>query len=150
MSRVLTDSFTHAYTECEKLNCYYVPSTTIFQNKSFLFYKSKPLDGSQYQVEFPKLCVFMHLWAIYFWVYTVGRRAPFQHFYGLSLPMIMSNRECRVFHPGEGSTPTCYAQHTFFIFKNRETHFGCCPILPSPPSNTKHSVDCYLELTPMS
>ena len=31
-----------------------------------------------------------------------------------------------------------------------ETHSGRCPMLPSPPSNTKHSVDLYHALTPMS
>ena len=59
--------------------------------------------------------------------------------------------------------------HIFFIiffFLNRETHFGRCPMLPSPLSNTKHSVDqpcthdipssikhsvdLYHALTPMS
>ena len=72
-----------------------------------------------------------------------------------------------VFHPGGGSTPTCSAQHTFhFHFQNHVTHSGRCPMLPSPPSNTKHSVDqpctydipsntkhsvdLYHALTPMS
>ena len=93
---------------------------TIFQNKSFLFYKSNPLVDSQYQLAFPKLCVFMHLWATDFRVYTARRRTSFQHFYGLSPSVIMSNSECWVFHPrGRGDLPlTCYAQHTyFFIFK---------------------------------
>ena len=70
---------------------------------------------------------------------------------------------------GVGSTPSCYAQHTyiyFHFFQNRATHFGRCPMLPSPPSNTKHivdqpctydilsntkhSVNLYHALTPMS
>ena len=80
-----------------------------------------------------------------------------------------------VFHPGRGgggggeggSTSTCSAQHTFhFHFQNHATHFGRFPMLPSPPSNTKHSVDkpctydipsntkhsvdLYNALTPMS
>ena len=93
MSRVFTDSLTHAYVECEKPNHHYVPSRTIFQNKRFLFYKQKPLDGLQYQLALPKLCVFMHLWITDFRVYTVGRRSPFQHFYSLSLSLIMSNSE---------------------------------------------------------
>ena len=53
-----------------------------------------------------------------------------------------------------------------FQFQNRATHFGRCPMLPRPqsntkhsvdqpcthniPSNTKHSVDLYHALTPMS
>ena len=110
----------------------------------------------------------MHLWATDFRVYIAGCCGPFQHFYGFSLSMIMSNHECRVFHPlggGGGLTPTCYAQHTYFHFQNDATHFGRCLMLPSPPlntkhsvdrpcthdipSNTKHNVDFYLALTPM-
>ena len=90
---------------------------TIFQNKSFLFYKSNPLDGSQYQLAFPKMLVFMHLWATDLRVYTVGRRTPFKHFYGLSPSVIMSNSECRVFHP-RGIYPNLLClTHIFFIFK---------------------------------
>ena len=56
--------------------------------------------------------------------------------------------------------------HIFFIFLNRETHFGRCPMLLSPssnnkhnvdqpcthdiPSSTKHNVNLYYALTPMS
>ena len=110
MSRVLT----HAYAKCEKPNRHFVPSMTIFQNKRFLFYKSNPLDGSRYQLAFPKFRVFMNLWVMDFQVHTSGHHTPFQHFYGLSPSVIMSNCECRVFHPkggggGGGSTPTCYA-----------------------------------------
>ena len=122
MSRVLTDSLTHAYVECEKPNrpmsTIDVPPMTIsFPNKSFLFYKSKAIGRFPISTAFLKLCVFMHLWAT---DYTVGRRMPFQHFYGLSSPVIMSNFELWVFHPVGGgggggggggwlSTPTCYA-----------------------------------------
>ena len=124
MSRVLSDSLTHAYAECEKPNCPMsaidVPRMTIsFQNKIFLFYKSRSLGDFQYQLAFPKLCVFMHLCATDFRVYTARFHTPFQHFYDLSLPMIMSNRECRIFHHGGGGIypnllcPT----HIFFIFK---------------------------------
>ena len=68
---------------------------------------------------------------------------------------------------GGGSTPICSTRHTcHFHFQNRATHFGHCPMLPSPPlntkhsvnqpctydipSNTKHSVDLYHALTPIS
>ena len=92
-------------------------------------------------------------------------------FDGLSLPVIMSNlNKFGSFTLGRGgSTPSCYAQHTyiyFHFFQNRATHFGRCPMLLSPlsstkhsvdlpctydiPSNTKHSVDLYHALTPMS
>ena len=79
----------------------------------------------------------------------------------------MSNRECRVFHPrvggggggggggrGGGDLPQLAMPniHVFyaFFFLNRETHFGRCPMLSRPPSNTKHSVDLYHAFTPMS
>ena len=56
--------------------------------------------------------------------------------------------------------------YLFSFLSNRATHFGRCSMLPSPPSNTKHSVDqpctydilsntkhsvdLYHALTPMS
>ena len=125
-----------------------------FQNKSFCFINQNPLDSSRYQLAFPKFRVFIHLWATDFWVYTAGLHTPFQHFYGLSSSMIMSNRECRVFHPGGGGggggiypNLLCPTHIFFFFFLNRETHFRRYPMLPSPPSNTKHSVDLYHALT---
>ena len=87
-----------------------------FKTKVFCFINQNPLDGSQYQLAFPKFRVFMHLWATDFRVYTAGNRTPFQHFYGLSPPVIMSNHECQVFHSGGESSLTCYAQHTYFSF----------------------------------
>ena len=90
---------------------------TIFQNKNFLFYKSNPLDGSQYQLAFSKLRVFMHLWAMDFRVYIARCRTPFQHFYCISPSMIMSNRECRVFHLGGIYPNLLCPTHIFFIFK---------------------------------
>ena len=56
-----------------------------------------------------------------------------------------SNQEYRVFHPrGYLSLldiPNTRIFHFLFLLCNRETHFRHCLILPSPPSNTKHSVD---------
>ena len=114
----------------------------IFQNKSFLIYKLNPLNGSQYQLAFLKLSVFMHLWATDFWVYTIGHRMPFQHFYSLSPLVIMSNHECQVFHPWGGDLLKLAMPNThIFHFQTYATHFGRCPLLPSLPSNTKNSVD---------
>ena len=43
---------------------------------------------------------------------------------------------------GGGDLPQLTMPNThIFHFQNRETHFGHCPILLSPPSNTKHSVE---------
>ena len=88
-----------------------------FKTKDFCFINQNPVDSSRYQLAFPKFCVFMHLWATDFWVYTAGRRTPFQPFYGLSPLVIMSNRECHVFHPGRGIYPNLLCStHIFFMF----------------------------------
>ena len=51
---------------------------------------------------------------------------------------------------GGGDLPQLAMPNThIFHFQNRETHFRRCPMLPSLPSNTKHSVDLYHALTPM-
>ena len=74
-----------------------------FKTKDFCFINQNPLDGSRYQLALSKFRVFMHLWAMDFRVYTVGRCMSFRHFYYLSPLVIMSNHECRVFHHrGEG------------------------------------------------
>ena len=122
----------------------YVPSMALFfQNKSFLFYKSKfigqsPISTCFYQVP----CVF------------VGSKFPWSHlriripsdtFANFYLWIQMSNQGYWVFHPmgylSLLSIPNTRIFHFLFLLYNRETHFGCCPILPSPPLNTKHSVD---------
>ena len=116
-----TSSHMHMF-ECENQTAILFHQWPFFKTKAFCFINQNPLDGSRYQLAFPKFRVFMHLWVTDFLVYIVGRRTFFQHFYGLSPPMIMSNRKCRVFHPlcvcvcggggGGGSTPT----HIFFNF----------------------------------
>ena len=92
---------------------------SFFKTKAFCFIHQNPLDGSRYRLAFPMFRVFMHLWAMDFPVYTAGRHMPFQYFYDLSPPVIMSNRECRVFHPrGRGIYPNLLCPtHIFFIFK---------------------------------
>ena len=88
-----------------------------FKTKAFCFINQISLDDSRYQLEFLKFRVFMHLWAMDFQVYTTGHRTPFQHFYGLSPPMIMSNCEFLVFHP-RGDLPQLAMPNThIFIFK---------------------------------
>ena len=99
-----------------------------FQNKIFLFYKSKSIGQSPISTCFYQVpCVF------------VGSEFSGSNFYRW---IHMSNQEYRVFHP-RGIYP--FLPNTrifhFLFFLCRETHFGRCPILPSPPSNTKHSID---------
>ena len=88
-------------------------------------------------------------------------------FNGLSPPMIMTNLNIGSFTLGGGDLPQLAMPNThIFHFQNRATNFGRCPMLLSPPSNTKHSVDqpythdipsntkhsvdLYHALTPMS
>ena len=57
----------------------------------------------------------------------------------------MSNQAYRVFHPRGYlsllAIPNTRIFHFLFLLCDHETHFLCCPILLSPPSNTKHNVD---------
>ena len=72
-------------------------------------------------------------------------RTPSDTFANFYRRIHMSNQEYRVFHPMGYSSllaiPNTHIFHFNFLLCNREIHFGCYPILPSPPSNTKHSVD---------
>ena len=64
------------------------------------------------------------------------------------------NQEYRVFHPRGYlsllAIPNTRIFHFLFLLCDRETQFGCCPILTSPPSNTKHSVNLSHALISMS
>ena len=86
-------------------------------------------------------------------------------FNGVSPSVIMSNLNIGSFTLRD-IYPNLLCPTHIFHFQNRATHFGRCPMLPSPPlntkhnvnqpcthdipSNTKHSVDLYHALTPMS
>ena len=121
----------------------YDPSMTIFQNKSFLFYKSKSIRQSLISTCFYQLlCVF------------VGSEFPGSHrrlhtlsdtFANFHRWIHMSNQEYRVFHSmgylSLLAIPNTCIFHFLFLLCNCETHYGRCSILPSPPSNTKHSID---------
>ena len=70
------------------------PIDHFLQNKSFLFLKLiTHWTNLQYSFDLIKSCVFMHLWATDFRVCIARLHTHFQHFYGLSPPVIMSNRE---------------------------------------------------------
>ena len=142
ISRVLIDSLTHAYAKCENRHLCSI-NDHFFQNKSFFFYKSKsigqtPIFTCFYQVS----CVFVgsefprsHRWL----------RTPFDTFANFHRWIHMSNQEYQVFHPRGYLSLLAIANtrifHFLFLLCNREAHFGHCPILSSPPLNTKHSVD---------
>ena len=122
----------------------YVPSMTIcFQNKRFLFFKSKSIGQTSiftcfYQVP----CVFV---GSEFTGSHYRLRTPSDTFVNFHHWIHMSNQEYRVFHPRGYlsllAIPNTCIFHFLFLLCDRKTKFGCCPILPSPPSNTKHSVD---------
>ena len=149
-----------------------------FQNKSFLFYKSKSIG------RFPISTCISQVSCVYAFVghgfSGLHRRTPhafppflrgFHHRLSCltSIPGLSPLREKGGGGGGGGggylfqfAMPNTYIFH----FQNRATHFGHCPMLPSPasntkhnvdqpcthniPSNTKHSVDLYHALTPMS
>ena len=146
----------------------YVPSMTIVQNKIFLFYKSKFIGQSPISICFYQVsCVFV---GSEFSGSHRRLRMPSDTFAIFHRWIHMSNQEYRVFHPRGYlsllAIPNTHIFHFLFLLCNHEAHFGCCPILPSPPSNTKHSVnlpcthdipsntkysvDLYHALTPMS
>ena len=69
---------------------------------------------------------------------------PFDTFANFHRWIHMSNQGYRVSHPrGYLSLLAIHTRFFFFLFLlcDRETQFGLCPILSSPPLNTKHSVD---------
>ena len=121
------------------------------KTKSFCFINQNPLDKLRYSLVFTKSCVF--LWVTNF----QGLTAAFALLPTLSLTFIARyiclTKNTKFFTRGGIYPSLLYPRHIFFIsffLCNRDTHFGHCPILPSPPSNTKHSVDLYHAVTPMS
>ena len=121
----------------------YVPSMTLFQNKSFLFYKSKSIGQSLISTCFYQVpCVFVHS---EFPGFHRRLRTPFDTFMNFHRWIHMSNKEYRVFHPRGClsllAMPNTRIFYFLFLLCDREAHFGRCPILPSLPSNTKLSVD---------
>ena len=119
-----------------------VQSVTFFQNKSFLFYKSKsigqtPIFTCFYQV----LCVF------------VGSEFPGSHrklrmssdtFANFHRWIYISNQEYRVFHPRGYlsllAIPNTRIFHFLFLLCDREAHFESCPIYRA--HLIKHQTQC--------
>ena len=163
MSRVLIDSLTHAYAKCE--NCHLSSINDNFsKTKAFCFTIKIHWTNSDYQVP----CVFM---GSEFLGSHHRLRKLFNTITNFHRLIHMSNQQYRVFHP-KGYLSLLAIPNTSIFFQflfllcNRETHFERCPILLSPPSNskhnvyipcthdipsnTKHSVDLYHALTPIS
>ena len=70
----------------------------------------------------------------------------FLHFYWLSPMGIMYNHKYRVFHPRGYISLLAITYHTFFHVMQSCDSIKRRPTVPSPPSNTKHSVDPYHAL----
>ena len=69
----------------------------------------------------------MHLWATDFWVFTVGRHAPFQCF--LDFHRRLRLNQSGFFTQGGIYPFLLCPTHVFFMLCNHETHFGRCPII---------------------
>ena len=122
------------------------------RTKVFCFISQNPLNKLRYSLVFTKSRVF--LWVANFWGLTVCFvRLPtlLQTF----ITRYMSLTKNIGFFHSRGylsllAIPNTRIFYFLFLLCDRETHFLRYPILPSPPSNTKHSVDLYHALTPMS
>ena len=131
MSRVLTNSLTHAHAKCENRHLCSI-NDHFSKTKVFFFYKSKsigqtPISTCFYQVP----CVFV---GSEFSGSHHRLRTPSNTFTNFHRWIHMSNQEHRVFHPR--------GYLSLLAIPNTCTH--------DIPSNTKHSVDLYHALTPMS
>ena len=167
MSRVLTDSLTHAYVKCE--NCHLCSINDNFsKTKVFCFINQNSLDKLRYLLVFTKPRVF--LWVVNFRGLTTDFARLPTLFLTLIAGYICLTNNNGFFHPSGYlsllTIPSTCIFYFLFLLCNRETQFGRCPILPSPlsntkhsvnlpcthdiPSNTKHSVGLYHALTPMS
>ena len=160
MSQVLTDSLTHAYAKCENRHLCSI-NDHFSKTKSFCFINQNPLDKLRYSLVFIKSRVF--LWVVNFRGLNVG----FTRLPALSRTFIVGyiclTKNTGFFYPRGYLS---ILAHFLFLLCNCDTLFRRCPILPSPPSNTKHSVDLpcthdipsdtkhsvdlYHALTPMS
>ena len=69
MSRVLTNSFTHAHAKCENRHLCSI-NDHFSKTKSFCFINQNPLDKLRYSLVFTKFCVF--LWVANFRGLTAG------------------------------------------------------------------------------
>ena len=141
MSRVLTNSLTHAYAKCENFHLCSI-NDHFSKTKAFLFYKSKsivqtPIFTCFYQVP----CVFVG--SVFSGSYR-KLRTPFDTFANFHRWIHMSNQEYQVFHPmgylSLLAILNTYIFHFLFLLCHRETHFGRCPIYQAHP--IKHQTQC--------
>ena len=141
MSRVLTKSLTHAYSKCENRHLCSI-NDHFFKTKAFCFKSISIGQTSIFTCFYQVPCVFM---GSKFLRSHHRLCTPSDTFANFHRWIHMSNQEYRVFHPMGYLFLLAILNtrifHFFFLLCNRETYFGSCPILPSPPSNTKHNVN---------
>ena len=112
MSRVFTDSLTHAYAKCENRHLCSI-NDHFSKTKDFCFKNQNPLDKLQYSLVFTKSRVF--LWVANFWGLTAGfARLPtlLQTFI---TGYICLTKNTRVFTRGGIYPSLLYPTHVFFI-----------------------------------
>ena len=121
MSRVLTNSLTHAIAMCESLSLVFHPMThfSFSKRKLFVFKTCNPLDNPQCSFDF--LSNFVCLCICGPWIFEITPPDAvhlFDIFDGLSPPVIMSNlNKFKSFTMGWGDLPHLVTPNTcIFIF----------------------------------
>ena len=112
MSRVLTDSLTHAYAMCENRHLCSI-NNHFFKTIAFCFINQNPLDKLRYSLVFTKSRVF--LWVANFRGLTVGLACLSTLSRTFIAGYIYLTKNNGFFTRGV-SIPTCYTQHTYFSF----------------------------------
>ena len=130
MSQVLTDSLTHAYAKCENRHLCSI-NDHFSKTKGFCFINQNPLVNLQYQLVFTNFRVF--LWVVNFRGLIAGLARLLTLSRTFIAGYICLTKNCVI--------PNTRIFHFLFLLCDRETHFGRCPILQSPLSNTKPSVN---------
>ena len=138
MSRVLTDSLTHAYAKCEKPS-FWMTSNVHFKSQFHLFINQNifGLYITMIILYSKFMCLFM---GSGFLVSHHGLGKP-KHFYDLSLLGTMSNHNWRVFHSRGDLSLLANTRHMFSVSCNRETLLDIVPFTEPTQSNTKRNVN---------
>ena len=137
MSRVLTDSLTHAYAKCEKPS-FWMTSNDHFKNYFHLFINQK-LFGLYITI------IILYSKSMRLFVgsgFLVSHRGlrKLRNFYDLSPLGTMFDHNWQVFHPRVDLSLLADTQHIFSISCNRATLLDVIPFTEPTQSNTKRSV----------
>ena len=115
MSRVLTNSLTHAYAKCE--NCHLCSINDHFsKTKAFCFINQNPLDKLQYSLVFTKSSMFFFfLWVANFRGLTTGFARLSKLLRTFIARYICLTKNTRFFTLGGIYPSSLYPTHVFFI-----------------------------------